>query len=84
MKTIDTKSLLLGLCLAFLFLSLTSGKRSEDDSNLKVSSGNGVTTVFNTQTKTIYGYYSNMKGKPHSQPDFIAKVSADGSSLTID
>lgn len=84
MKTIDTKSLLLGLCIAFLFLTLTSGKKSEEGSILEVSSGNNITTVFNTQTKTIYGYYGNIKGKPHSQPDFTAKVSADGSSLMTD
>lgn len=84
MKTIDTKSLVLGLCITFLFLTLTSGKKIEESNNLEVSEGNGITAVFNKQTRTIYYYYKNMNGRPHDKPDRIAKVSADGSSLTVD
>jgi hypothetical protein len=83
MKTIDTRSLLLGVGIALLFLTLTGGKKSEESADLEVSSGNNVTTVFNKQTKTIYGYYGGFKGNPHEKPDFTAKVSADGSSLTV-
>lgn len=81
MKTIDTKPLLLGLFIAFLFLTLTSGKKTEESNTLEVSEGNAITTVFNKQTRTIYYYHKNLKARPHDKPDYIAKVSADGSSL---
>ena len=84
MKTIDTKSLLLGVGLTFLVLTLISGKLSEESDNLEVSEGNAVTTVFNKQTKTVYYYYKNITGRPNNKPNFTAKVSPDGSGLIVE
>ena len=83
MKTIDTKSLLLGVTLSVLFLSLTSGKTSADNNDLQFFVTAGGLNVFNKQTNTIYEYqcsiYGQIKDKP---PVNIYKVGADGSSIT--
>jgi hypothetical protein len=82
MKTIDTKSLILGAALSVLFLALTSSKTSSDNSNLEIFSRGGGLDVFNRQSNTIYEYYGTVKGV-RDKPDNIYVIAADGSSITI-
>ena len=83
MKTIDTKSLLLGVLATSLVLTLTSGKVSENDDNIGfVSSPTGV-GIYNKTTKTIYLYRVNsMSVGIKETPENIYKVAEDGSGLT--
>jgi hypothetical protein len=81
MKTIDTKSLLLGATLSVLFLTLTSSKTSSDNSDLEIFTRGNVVDVFNKQTNTIYEYPNTIKGKISDKPINIYKVAADGSSI---
>jgi hypothetical protein len=83
MKTIDTKSLLLGVLATSLVLFLTSGKVLDNNDNIDfVASPNGV-GIFNKETKTIYLYKVNaMSVSLKETPDNIYIVAADGSFLT--
>ena len=81
MKTIDTKSLLLGVGITILYLTLTSGKTSTENDNLMLSSVENRVVVFNKQTKILYTYPSNF-GRIAEKPFNSYQISNDGSSLT--
>ena len=82
MKTIDTRSLLLGAALSVLFLTLTSSKTSSDIDDLEIFARGATVDVFNKKTNTIYEYDFNMKGKISNTPLRTYKISTDGSSIT--
>jgi hypothetical protein len=82
MKTIDTKSLLLGVFTTSLILLLTSSKAPENENLQFVGTPNGI-AIFNNGTKTIYQYKgTGMTGILDPKPYGVFKVTADGSSLT--
>jgi hypothetical protein len=78
MKTIDTKSLLLGIFATILVFTLTSGKSSES-SNLNVSVHQFAILIHNKTTNTIYSYNKNF-GFPE-KPSVVYTIAEDGSSL---
>jgi hypothetical protein len=83
MKTIDTKSLLLGVLATALFLTLTSGKTNESDTNFQFFTTASAVGIYNNTTKTIYTYGINGMGKGLDEsPSRIFKIADDGSSLT--
>lgn len=79
MKTIDTKSVLLGVCATLLLITLTSGKTENTGNNLDCmyNPSTGI-TIFNRETKTAYSYGIGNKGIV-SEPGRIFKFSNDGS-----
>jgi hypothetical protein len=83
MKTIDTKSLLIGILATVLFFSLTSWKTPQDENNIDfVASPLGV-GIYNKVTKTIYMYETTGRGAGISQiPSNTYIVGSDGSYLT--
>ena len=83
MKTIDMKSLLLGVLATSLVLTLTSGKISENEDNIDfVASPSGV-GIFNKGTRTLYMYRIGYGAASINQkPDHIYAVAEDGSGLT--
>jgi len=84
MKTIDTKSLLLGACLTALTFILTSSKTSSEESNIELYTRLSWTYVYNKQTKILYQYGCNgTQRKIDEKPECLYKVAADGSSLTM-
>lgn len=83
MKTIDTKSLLLGAILSILVLTLTSGKTSSDNNEIQIFTKELYTYIFNKQTNTIYQYGKTFKGLITETPEITYKVAADGSSVNI-
>jgi hypothetical protein len=83
MKTIDTKSLLLGVLATSLVLSLTSGKIIETNDNFQFLATPTSCGIYNKTTKTIYLYQANAMGKGMDEsPSRIYKLADDGSSLT--
>jgi hypothetical protein len=83
MKTIDTKSLLLGVLATSLVLTLTSGKTIETDDNFEFFSLPISVGIYNKTTKTIYLYTTNSQGKGMDEtPSRIYKIAEDGSNLT--
>ncbi len=80
MKTIDTKSLLLGVLATVLVLTLTSGRTKDEENNLVITSRDRGLVVFNKQTMTIYEFYSTFGGISKT-PGNVYKISPDGSSL---
>jgi hypothetical protein len=84
MKTIDTKSLLLGVLATVLVLTLTSSKSSEEkNDNFEFLSLPLSVGIYNKTTKTIYLYTTNSQGKGMDEnPSRIYKVAEDGSSVT--
>jgi len=83
MKTIDTKSVLLGATLSLVLLTLTSGKTSSDNSDLQIFTRGERTSFFNKQTKTIYEYNRTFKGLITETPENTYKVAEDGSSIKV-
>lgn len=81
MKTIDKKSLLVGICASLLILTLTSGKSTDEPGQLQLSSNMDQLLVFNPKTKTLYEYKLKVKGYDNA-PNRTYKVSEDGSALT--
>jgi hypothetical protein len=81
MKTIDTRSLLLGVLAAGLVLTLTSSKSSES-SNLSFAGYQYGFGLFNKTTNTFYIYKQSMPGSMPERPSYVYKVADDGSSLT--
>ena len=83
MKTIDTKSLLLGVLAASLILTLTSGKVIENNDNIDFLGTPYTVGIYNKSTKTIYVYEIKMGGKKiEEKPSLVYKLAEDGSSLT--
>lgn len=81
MKTIDTKSLLLGILVTSLILALTSAK-SVENSNLTFFSLTTSVGIYNQSTKTIYTYGINGGGTGLNEtPSRIYQVADDGSNL---
>lgn len=82
MKTIDTKSLLIGAGITFLFLTLTSGKLAEEDNNIKVFSREGFLEIYNPRTNTLYEYTPGIGARTRDgEPGTTYKIAADGSSV---
>jgi hypothetical protein len=83
MKTIDTKSLLLGAIATCLVFLLSSGKMPEQNDNISfVSSPTGV-GIYNKTTRTIYLYKLTFGGLGLvEKPSNIYEVMNEGSSLT--
>ena len=82
MKTIDTKSLLLGILATTLLLTLTSGKTSENDFSFQLFATPAHVGIYNNSTKTIYIYPYTMGVRGLEEtPSKIYKVADDGSSL---
>jgi len=83
MKTIDTKSLLLGILATSLVLTLTSGRTIETNDNFEFLATPASVGIFNKTTKTIYFYQTKSIGKGvNESPCCIYTVADDGSSLT--
>jgi hypothetical protein len=83
MKTIDTKSLLLGILATTLVLTLTSGKMSESNASFQFLATPATIGIYNNSTKTIYLYPFTFAGKGLEEtPSRIYKVADDGSSIT--
>jgi hypothetical protein len=83
MKTINTKSLLLGILATVLVFTLTSGKSSESG-NLNVSVHQFSLFVHNKTTNTLYSYAvrsSFTGGGFPEKPTAIYTLGDDGSSL---
>jgi hypothetical protein len=82
MKTIDTKSLLLGVSATAIVLTLTSGKMSENDTSFQFIAGGATVGVYNNSTRTIYLYPITFGGKGLEEvPTRTYKLADDGSSL---
>ena len=81
MKTIDTKSLVLGILVTVLALTLTSSKGPEND-NLSFAGYQYGFGLFNRSTHTFYIYKQSMSGNMPEKPSCIYKVAEDGSGLT--
>lgn len=83
MKTIDTKSLLLGILATTLVLTLISGKTSENNASFEFLTTQAAVGLCNNSTKTIYIYPITYGAKGlEENPSRIYKVADDGSSLT--
>ncbi len=83
MKTIDAKSLLLGILATTLVLTLTSAKMSENNDNFEFLATQTTVGIYNNSTKTIYLYPITFAGKGLEEtPSRIYKVADDGSTLT--
>ena len=81
MKTIDTKSLLLGVCITLLFLTLTSGKNAAEDNVLKVFARDKFLEIYNPSTNTLYEYGSAFVGVKTGNPINTYKIAGDGSTV---
>jgi hypothetical protein len=82
MKTIDTKSMLLGVLATLLVITLTGGKSSDEEGDLQIFSRESRINVFNKKTKILYEYLPTFKGKYPEKPELIYKVSVDGSTIS--
>jgi hypothetical protein len=78
MKAIDIKSLLLGVCVTLLIISLTSGKKAETTDNLVPFSHGAGFGIFNNNTKQMFLY--RQSGFGISDPD-VYQVLPDGSDI---
>ena len=81
MKTIDTKSLLLGVVATLLIFVLTSSKSSDDNNGLVFVPSAGGMGVYNPQSKMLY-LYKMWNLKINLEPSQILKPAEDGSSFT--
>jgi hypothetical protein len=82
MKTIDLKSLSVGVCATLIFFALTSGKVSDEDNNIEVVPASPQLGLFNKQTKKLYIYNFSAVGKISEEPRYTYQVSSDGSSIS--
>ena len=82
MKTVDTKSLLLGVLGSLLFISLSSSKNSEHENDMDFIGSPNSVGIYNKTTKTIYLYKVNSVGiGMQESPSAVYKVGDDGSRL---
>lgn len=82
MKTIDTKSMLLGILSTALILTLTSGKVIENVDNIDFVGTPYTVGIYNKSTKTIYIYEIKAGGRRiEEKPSLLYKLAEDGSSL---
>lgn len=81
MKTIDIKSLLLGVLATALMFTLTSSKNAEDNT-LSFAGYQYGFGLFNKTTNTFYIYKQSLPGSMPEKPSYVYKVSDNGSSLT--
>ena len=80
MKTLDTKSLILGACATLLIISLTSSKTTETSNNLETVGYPGGLGVFNKDTRMLYLYQYRISGLSN-KPEHTYFVASDGSNL---
>lgn len=85
MKTIDRKSLLLGILATVLFFLLSSSKSGNTENDLQLFGTPEGISIYNKSLKTIF-YYKiggfGMATHVKSDPYAVYKISEDGSGLT--
>lgn len=81
MKTIDIKSLFLGVLASLLIVTLTSSKSEEGD-NIEFATASAGVGIYNKNTRTLYVYKLTFGGAGlQEKPVNTYKVSEDGSHL---
>lgn len=81
MKSIETKSFILGVLATSLILVLTSSRSIESENLHFIGLPNGM-AVINNSTKTLYQYKGSMSGVLDEKPYHAYKLAEDGSKLT--
>ena len=83
MKTINLKSLLLGVVAAFLIIIMLSARAPEPTSNFEFVATHSGVGIYNKDTKTLYMYVGvGMAGALSTKPPIMYKVADDGASIT--
>ena len=83
MRTIDIKSLAIGILITVLGFALMSNSPQEETSDLTVSSHPTGILIYNSNTKQLFRY-NMFAGTLGTSPKTTYIVSQDGSSLTIE
>jgi len=82
MKTLDLKSLSLGVIVTLLFFGLTSSKSANDDNNIEVIPATPQFGLYNKSTRKVYIYNWSAVGKISEEPRFVYQIAPDGSSVS--
>ncbi len=82
MKTIDTKSLLLGVFATIAILSLTGSRMSETDDKITFASSPAAVGIYNKSTRMLYFYKGTMGGMGIQEtPSNVYEVTNGGALL---